>query len=257
MEPAIHTEHRDDVRVLRMEFGSANALSPETCAAVSAALDADPAPTVLTGEGSVFSAGLNLIALEPLEREAMERFIEAFSVMMVRALAAPYPLVAAVNGHAVAGGCVLAMACDHRIGVAGDYKIGMNEIAIGLTLPAIVTEILRGKLTADHAHDVILGGALYAPEAALDVGLIDHLVSSPEEAVERACHEATELYRSPREFAAMKGSLVSPIVERFRGTREALDRRFVDSWFGEHASAARRETIARLRDHRAGDAARD
>lgn len=253
MDAAIRTESRDGVRVLHMEFGSANALGPDTCAALAAALAANPGPTVLTGEGTIFSAGLNLVALDSLDRDAMEDFIETFSVMMVRALTAPYPLIAAVNGHAVAGGCVLAMACDHRVGVSGDFKVGMNEMAIGLTLPAIVTEIIRGKLTPDHARTVILGGALYEPDEAFDVGLLDHLLASPDEVVERACHEARELNRSPREFAAMKGSLVSPIIERFRDTREALDRRFLDSWFGEPAIEMRRKTIERLQKKRAAD----
>lgn len=254
MEDGVRTEERDGVRVVRMEFGSANAIGPESCAALERVLESGGGPTVLTGEGRVFSAGLDLVKLDPLDREAMEDFVERFSVMMVRALTAPYPLIAAVNGHAVAGGCVLAMACDHRVGVAGDTKIGMNEMAIGLTLPAVVIEILRGRLTSDHARTVILGGALYTPEEALDVGLLDHLVADADQAVDRACRDARELNRSPREFSAMKGSLVSPIVERFRDTREALDRRFLDSWFAEPATRTRRQTLERLKGRRSSGA---
>lgn len=247
MKEPIRSESRDGVRVLHMEFGSANALRPGVARALVDALDQEHGPTVLTGEGRVFSAGLDLVALDPIGRDEMEEFLEEFNILMARTLTAPYPLVAAVNGHAVAGGCVLAIACDHRVGVAGDYKIGMNEMAIGLTLPAIVIEILRGKLAAEHAHEVILGGNLYGPEEAIDVGLLDHAVESPDAAIQRACREASELGKFPREFGAMKGSLVSPIVERFKETREALDHRFLDSWFGDTAVQTRREAIARLR----------
>jgi len=139
------------------------------------------------------------------------------------------------------------MACDHRIGTAGPFKIGMNEMAIGLTLPTIVTEILRGKLSPEHARNVILGGGLYDTDGALGVGLLDELVDSSEAAIERACEVARSLGASRHEFAAMKGSLVAPITERFQQTREALDHKFLETWFGEPARSTRRETIAKLR----------
>lgn len=246
MAPTVRSETRDGVRVLHMEFGRANALGPEVAGILAEALGTAAGPTVLTGEGRVFSAGLDLVALDGHDRDDMEGFVEQFSVLMTRALTAPYPLVAAVNGHAVAGGCVLALACDHRVGVDGPYKVGMNEMAIGLTLPAVVTEIIRGRLSAPHARRVILGGALYAPTDACDVGLLDELAPTADDAITTACSVAASLGRSPREFAAMKGSLVSPIVEKFRETRGALDRRFLDSWFGEEATRTRTETIARL-----------
>lgn len=242
----IRIENREDVRVLHMEFGAANALGPRVAEALIKALEDCRTPTVLTGEGKIFSAGLNLVELADVDRPAMEDFVERFSVLMAQTLTARYPLVAAVNGHAVAGGCVLAMACDYRVGTAGAYKIGMNEIAIGLTLPAIVTEILRGKLTAEHARTVILGGALYTPGEAAGVGLLDEVAPDATTAVDRACRVARELGHSPPEFAAMKGSLVAPITERFRHTREALDHRFLDSWFSDAATRLRRDTVARL-----------
>lgn len=243
----LRIEERDGVRIIRMEFGRANAISPAVAESLTRELGAGQIPTVLTGEGRIFSAGLDLLSLEGHDREAMEDFVERFSVMLTRALTAPYPLLAAVNGHAVAGGCVLGMACDYRVGVEGPYKIGMNEMAIGLTLPAIVTEIIRGRLDPSHARRVILGGALYAPEDACAVGLLDEVASDGDAAIDRACEEARRLGRARREFAAMKGSLVSPIVERFRATREALDRRFLDSWFSDETRELRQETVARLR----------
>ncbi len=244
----IRTEHRDGVRVLHMEFGSANALSPRVGEAIIAALEGNGPPSVLTGEGQIFSAGLNLIELAPFDRDQMTAFLERFSVLMARVLTTRFPLVAAVNGHAVAGGCVLAMACDQRVGTAGPYKIGMNEMAIGLTLPAIVIEILRGKLTAEHTRTVILGGALYTPTEALRVGLLDELADDAEKGLDRACEIARCLGRSQAAFSAMKGSLVAPITERLQQTREALDYRFIESWFGETATRMRAEAVARLQD---------
>ncbi len=242
----IRDEERNGVRLLRMELGSGNALGPRVVEAISAALDAEQRPTVLTGEGGIFSAGLNLIELAAFSRDEMADFVEEFSILLTRALTTRYPLVAAVNGHAVAGGCVLAMACDRRIGTRGDFKIGMNEMAIGLTLPAVVTEILRDKLASEQARTVILGGALYDPEEAQRAGLLDAVADSADEAIDRACEVACDLGKSPAEFAAMKGSLTAPIMERFQQTRTALDRRFIDSWFAPPATKLREKMLERL-----------
>lgn len=242
----IRSETVDGVRIVRMEFGAANALSPRVVEALVGELKREQVPTVLTGDGSIFSAGLNLVEIDPLDRDEMIDFVEQFSVLMTLTLTTRFPLVAAVNGHAVAGGCVLAMACDHRVGVDGPFKIGMNELAIGLTLPGVVTEILRGKLSAEHARRVILGGALYSPAEAVSAGLLDELEVDADATIQRAVTVAQNLGRSPGEFAAMKGSLVSPITERLQHTRAPLDIRFVDSWFGEQATALRRDMIAKL-----------
>lgn len=242
----LRIERVDGVRLLRMEFGSANALGQASIAALIGALRDEPVPTVITGEGKIFSAGLNLTELDPLDRAAMAAFVEEFSAVMLEALAAPFPLVAAVNGHAVAGGCVLAMACDRRIGVDGPFKVGMNEMAIGLTLPSVVTEIIRGRLSPEHSHTVILGGALYAPDDALEVGLLDEVAPDAGEAISRAADSARRLGRSLPEFAAMKRSLVQPIVSAWERSREELDSAFLDSWFAEPARTVRAETIARL-----------
>jgi len=242
----IRSETTDGVRILRMEFGAANALGPRVVEALVDELKREQVPTVLTGDGSIFSAGLNLVEVDALDRDEMVEFIERFSVLMTLTLTTRFPLVAAVNGHAVAGGCVLAMACDHRVGVDGPFKIGMNEMAIGLTLPGVVTEILRGKLSAEHARAVILGGALFSPADAVDAGLLDELAANTDAAIDRAVDVARNLGKSPGEFAAMKGSLVAPITERLQHTRAPLDVRFIDSWFGEQTTALRRELVAKL-----------
>lgn len=242
----IRVEERDGVRVLHMEFGSANALGPEVVEALAEEFGDGDGPTVLTGEGRVFSAGLDLVKLDSLDHDGMADFLERFNVLMTRALTARYPLVAAVNGHAVAGGCVLAMACDERIGVDGDFKVGMNELAVGLTLPAVVVEILRGKLDHRTAHEVILRGCLYSPARARDRGLLDRLAEDSGAALDAACESARELGRAPREFAAMKGTLVAPITERLRDSRRPLDVRFLETWFTDSARQQRRRTVEKL-----------
>ena len=144
-------EPSGDVAVLPMRAGKANAIGSAFLDRLSAQLDeveaSGAAALVLTGEGRAFSAGLDLPEISALDRSALERFIRRFSEVMLRVFALPVPVVAAINGHAIAGGCVLAMQADVRLAAGGDYRIGLNEVAIGLGLPAVVLETLRCQVS--------------------------------------------------------------------------------------------------------------
>jgi len=247
MSSGLVVEERDGVRVVRMEFGRANALNGEVLAALTAGLNGEtPMPTVLTGEGKIFSAGLDLVSLDALDRSEFEDFLTRFSSALIQVLTAPYPLVAAINGHAVAGGCVLALACDYRVGTEGDYKIGMNELSHGLPLPAAASEIPRGALSPQTYRTVVMSGVLMDPDTARQVGILDMVVPDAETCVDQACSLAREQGKSPEAFAAVKAGVVAPVVAGIKELREPLDRRFTDIWFSDAVSAARAVTIAQL-----------
>lgn len=247
MSSGLVIEQRDGVRVLRMEFGRANAMNRELLDGLAAGLtDGDPQPTVLTGEGRVFSAGLDLVTLDSIDRDGLEGFLTRFAATMIQVLTTPYPLVAAVNGHAVAGGCVLALACDYRVGTEGEFKIGMNELSHGLPLPAVASEIPRGALTPQTYRTVVMSGVLMAPETARQVGLLDMVSADAESCIERACTLARAQGKSLEAFAAVKAAVVAPVVNAIKAMREPLDRRFVDIWFSDATTASRRETIESL-----------
>lgn len=247
MSSGLVIEQRDGVRVLRMEFGRANAMNRELLDGLAAGLsDGDPQPTVLTGEGRVFSAGLDLVTLDSIDRDGLEGFLTRFAATMIQVLTTPYPLVAAVNGHAVAGGCVLALACDYRVGTEGEFKIGMNELSHGLPLPAVASEIPRGALTPQTYRTVVMSGVLMAPETAQQVGLLDMVSADAESCIERACTLARAQGKSLEAFAAVKAAVVAPVVNAIKEMREPLDRRFVDIWFSDATTASRRETIESL-----------
>lgn len=247
MSSGLVIEQRDGVRVLRMEFGRANAMNRELLDGLAAGLsDGDPQPTVLTGEGRVFSAGLDLVTLDSIDRDGLEGFLTRFAATMIQVLTTPYPLVAAVNGHAVAGGCVLALACDYRVGTEGEFKIGMNELSHGLPLPAVASEIPRGALTPQTYRTVVMSGVLMAPETARQVGLLDMVSADAESCIERACTLARAQGKSLEAFAAVKAAVVAPVVNAIKEMREPLDRRFVDIWFSDATTASRRETIESL-----------
>lgn len=247
MSSGLVIEQRDGVRVLRMEFGRANAMNRELLDGLAAGLgDGDPQPTVLTGEGRVFSAGLDLVTLDSIDRDGLEKFLTRFAATMIQALTTPYPLVAAVNGHAVAGGCVLALACDYRVGTEGEFKIGMNELSHRLPLPAVASEIPRGALTPQTYRTVVMSGALMAPDAAEQVGILDMVSADAETCIEQACTLARAQSKSLEAFAAVKAAVVAPVVNAIKELREPLDRRFVDIWFSDATTASRRETIKSL-----------
>jgi len=247
MASGLKIEERDGVRVLRMQFGRANAMNTRMLDELAAALTAgDPQPTVLTGDGKIFSAGLDLVELDALDRDEFETFVTRFSRTMVQVLTTPFPLVAAVNGHAVAGGCVLALACDYRVGTQGEFKIGMNELTHGLPLPAVASEIPRGALTPQTYRTVVMSGVLMSPDTAQQIGILDMLADDAELAIDQACVLARQQGKSLDAFAGVKGGVVAPVVNAIKELREPLDRRFIDIWFSDETSAARRETVDSL-----------
>ena len=141
----MRVERSGPVAILKLENGKANSISPLFLERLERLLAeiGDARAAVMIGQGSAFSAGLDLPALVDLDRAAMRSFILRFDAAMLRVFELPVPLVAAVNGHAVAGGCVLALQADVRIGADREARIGLDETQLGIGLPAVVLETLR------------------------------------------------------------------------------------------------------------------
>lgn len=138
------TFHEGGVAVLALELGRGNAIDHAFVDALHGALNAvlqsDARAAVITGKGRVFCGGLDSVTLHGFDRPAMERFVDAFEGMFRRVLAFERPLVAAVNGHALAGGAILAMACDLRVMTDGPLQLGVNEVQLGIPFPAAALE---------------------------------------------------------------------------------------------------------------------
>ena len=145
-------------------------------------------PILLRGAGDAFSAGLDLKEVAGLDAPAMEAFLRHLQELIERLFHHPGPTVACVNGHAIAGGCILALACDYRVGTARpEARIGLNEVALGLQIPPGVLSIVRYRVA--HAEAVVLGGGLHSPAEAVRLGLLDALADDPLEVGRR--HLAT------------------------------------------------------------------
>ena len=243
-------ETSGDVAVLPMRAGKANAIGAAFLDRLSAQLDAvetsGAAALVLTGEGRAFSAGLDLPEISALDPSGLERFIRRFSEVMLRVFTFPVPVVAAINGHAIAGGCVLAMQADVRLAAAGDYHIGLNEVQIGLGLPAVVLETLRCQVSPQSLGPVALEGRLLQPDEARALGLVE-AVLPPAVLLEQARGRAAELGALPRPaFRDVKRALRQPVAAAVRRVERDDARRWVETAFTPAARERLAEMVARL-----------
>lgn len=134
------------------------------------------APVLLTGGGDVFSAGLNLVEVSTLDDDGMLAYLTLLEDTVAALFHYPGPLVAFINGHAIAGGCVLALCCDLRV-VAGDpgIKFGLNEVALGLQFPRGISSLVRRRVASHCLDEVVLGGHLYGPHDAVRIGFADEV----------------------------------------------------------------------------------
>jgi enoyl-CoA hydratase len=175
----IEREQHGDVVVLRLNHGRVNALDLELLTELVDMLEelaADAPPLVLTGAGSSFSAGVDLRRLIEGEEGYVERFLPALSAAFLELFTYPGPTVAAVNGHAIAGGYVLVAACDVRLAADTPSRLGLSELRVGVPFPATALEILRASVGTPAASTAILSADLFAPAVAARLGLIDDVV---------------------------------------------------------------------------------
>jgi len=138
------------------------------------------APLLLRGAGDAFCAGLNLREMAGLDAAGMRGFLALLEEMVQALYQYPGPTVAAVNGHAIAGGCVLALGCDWRVmSAAPGARVGLNEVAIGARFPPFTWAMVRARVPAASLERVVLGAQLVDPRSALGLGLVDEIADDP------------------------------------------------------------------------------
>jgi enoyl-CoA hydratase len=168
--------------------------------------EAGSAPVLLTGDGDGFSAGLNLKEVASLDPLQMESFLRKFDTLAETLYTYPGPTVAYINGHAIAGGCVLALCCDYQVALNNlKTRIGLNELALGAAFPPKTLSIARQRIPHEHANRVLLGAGLYPPEEALRLGLIDEVSDDAAEVSRRRLDHLAS--HPPKTYAAVKQTL--------------------------------------------------
>jgi enoyl-CoA hydratase len=204
----IERETNGNIQVMRLAHGKASAFDVELCEALGDELAAyeasDARALVMTGTGGIFSAGVDLVRLVKEGAPYVERFMPAFERATELLFRIEKPIVCALNGHAIAGGCVLACAGDHRIFAAGRARIGVPELLVGVPFPATALELVRRVWPPAHFQEAIYTGRSYTVDEARDLGLVDEVVE-PESLMERAFEVAGQLASIPsRSFALTK-----------------------------------------------------
>ena len=245
----ITSETRDRVAVVRLEHGKGNAFDVELMRgwiSELARLDqADTSAVVLTGTGTVFSAGVELRRLTEGGRNYVKAFLPLLGDAFFKTFTFAKPLVAAVNGHAIAGGCVLACACDYRVMAEGTGRIGTPELSVGVPFPSMAMEILRLVVPAHRLQAVIYQGLTCAPEDALTHGFVDEL-ASPDKLLDRAVEVAAHLGSLPRaSFSLTKRIIRQPGRDRVVRYMRSVDEEVLEAWMSAPVQDAVRAYVER------------
>jgi enoyl-CoA hydratase len=245
----IDTKLSDGIAVLSMNHGKANALDIEFCEALATRFSelrkSEARAVVLTGQGRIFSAGVDLKRLSEGGASYIRQFLPALHRLYDAVFFHPKPVIAAINGHAIAGGAVLACCADRRIMARDAGRIGVTEILVGVPFPALAFEIVRFAVPSRHLSEFALTGATYATDAALQRGWIDE-VAEPDEVVEDALAVARELAMlSPPAFAQTKLQIRQAVGERLQRSGETTDKTVTEIWTAPATLTSIRDYVAR------------
>ena len=247
-------EHDHGVLELRLARPPVNALNPELVAALKFAIEHAPnegtEALLLSGSPGLFSAGLDIPALLQLDRAAMRTFWNDFFGVCGALARSRVPVIAAVTGHSPAGGAVLAIFCDYRVMARGEFRIGLNEVQVGLTVPDCIQAALRRLVGPHRAERLLVAGAMLDAEDALAAGLVDELADI-DHVVTRALAWLEPLLQLPRRaMLATRSMARSDLARLFDDPASLPVEEFLDGWFAAEAQTTLHALVARLRSKR-------
>jgi enoyl-CoA hydratase len=215
-------EKSDEFVTITMDDGKVNVMSMPMMTEINQALDqaeADGAVVILTGRQGIFSAGFDLSVF----RQGPERLLEMMTTgaeLAGRVMAFPTPVVTACNGHAYPMGAFLMLSADIRIGAEGPYRIGMNEVAIGITVPLFAIEIAKHRLTPAYFSRAVVNAEMFSPDAAIAAGFLDRVV--PEEELLDASKQSAR-YLCGLDMASYRATKTKAKGSTLTGLRHAIE----------------------------------
>jgi enoyl-CoA hydratase len=249
----LKTEDRDGVRILALARGKANVLDTGFAihldeAARAAEADAAVRGVVLTSASpAIFCGGFDLVSLGPADPGTFEHFLRAIETLFFDLFLLKKPLVAALTGHAIAGGAIVAAAADFRFAAEGKGTIGLPEATLGMHVPRACVEAMRATVGDRALNRWALGGDPTPFAEAKELGALDRIVP-PERLLDEAVGFARHLGRSDGAvYATIKRDLRRPALERAQAVLEDGRKAFLDSWFSEIAQKGIAATLARLK----------
>ena len=234
----VHVSKDGEIATVTLSRGKVNALNEPmveeiTKSFADLATDNEVRSIIFTGSGKFFSFGFDVPEFLNYSKSDFIRFFEKFTNLYTYLFLFPKPIVAALNGHAIAGGCMLATACDLRLMVTGKAKISLNEITFGAPVPAGSVEMLRYCVGTSNAQSILYSGAMYSAEEAFQLGLVDQ-VSTEDNLAEDARNIAQELAQKDSfAFRSIKHLLRKPVAEEMIKREKNAILEFVDIWYSE------------------------
>jgi len=230
----IKVEYRESITILSFDHGKVNTIDIELFTELIEQLEnlekSECKAVILTGAGSSFSAGVDLFRLLKDGNSYIESFVPLLTNGLLKLFTFPKPVIAAVNGHAIAGGCIVACACDYRLMAEGNGKIGAPEMLVGVPFPTLPLEILRYVIPRQHFPEIVYTVRLCSPKEAIRAGLIDDVVES-ENLLEHAIAVAEKFAAIPTQsFQSTKRLMRQPVIDRYEEYRQIFDDEVMEIW---------------------------
>jgi len=248
----IGVETRDQVAIVRLDRPVTNAINLQLVGELAETLegvkqDSDVHSLVLgSSNDKFFSIGFDIPQLFDLTREDFRSFYEAFNRMCLDLYTLPKPTVAAITGHAIAGGCILALCCDYRFIAQGRKLMGLNEIKLGVPVPYVADCVLRHLVGVRNGRDIMDSGEFYGPEELVRMGVVDQAWPL-EQVLPQAVEKAGLLGALPQEaFAMIKRNRVEMVEAQVLARLEERERFFVERWYSDEARERLREAMEKF-----------
>ena len=245
------TNHDNGIREIQLARPPVNALNLELLRALHAAVDdavqGGVRGIVLSGAQGLFSAGVDVPALLGRDRAGVREYWREFFALCATLARAPIPLVAAITGHSPAGGAVLALFCDYRVMAEGPYRIGLNEVQVGLIVPESIQLALRRVVGTYRAERLLVAGAMIEAGEALACGFVDEL-TGVDQVSTRALHWLGELLALPSHAMLATRTLARADLAAAYADLDALPLDdFVEEFFHPQTQAVLQQLVARLK----------
>lgn len=235
----VKVSRKREIGTVQLSRGKVNALNDEVVEEIDHALSEMEAEDsiralILTGRGSFFTFGFDIPEFMNYSMDDFSRYLLNFTNLYSRIFIFPKPVIAALNGHTIAGGCMMASACDYKLMVGGKAKISLNEISFGSSVFAGNTAILKHCVGTRNAQEILFSGKMYTAEEAFKLGLIDEITSEDDLSAKAETAAMDLAAKDPVAFRSIKQILRRPVLEEIVQFEKESIKEFVDIWYSEH-----------------------
>ena len=248
----VSLEHHGRVALVRLQHGVTNALSPKLIHGLEAVfrrVKEDDAVNglVLTGSNEkFFSIGFDIPELFEMNKDDFRGFYRLFNQTCLELFTLPKPTVAAITGHAIAGGCILALCCDYRYIAKGQKLMGLNEVRLGLPVPYLPDRLLHFLVGFRRAREIMDSGDFYPADKAFKIGIADKILPVAD-VVKAAVEHADTLGSLPKAgYGMIKQNRVEVVVEAVKTREDQKETAFIESWFSNEARERLKEAIKKF-----------